>query len=134
MRAVRDIERKIKQKEEEIQKLREKLNRAEAYLEAMQESLRLLQRATKPDSLRPNSMVDKARKILRREGRPMHVSAILRAMGKEVTKDTKSSLSSSLGSYVREDEVFTRPLPNTFGLKEFEDTENEEGLPDGFGQ
>ena len=137
MKAIKDIRRKIAQKEEEAKRLREQLLKAEAYLEAMQESLKLIERtagANGGSGLRPNSMVDKARKALQQAGRPMHVAELLGAIGKEVTKNNRTSLSGSLGFYVRQEEIFTRPAPNTFGLKEFEGVESEEQLPEGFGQ
>jgi len=144
MKAERDIERKIKQKEDEIQQLREQLFRAEAYLEALQESLKLIKRNADSDSyegVRPGSLVDKARRILLHAGKPLYVGDILKGMGKEVTKKTRASLSGSLGSYVRQGFIFTRPAPNTFGLIDFhEDTEENSAenfdtdiLPEGFG-
>ncbi len=137
MKAERDIERKIKQKEEEVRNLREKLIQAEAYLDAMQESLRLIQRTTSDHGsggIRLNSMIDKARKILRREGKAMHVADILQSMGKEASQRNKVSLSGSLGNYVRQKFVFTRPDPNTFGLIEFGEVGvTEDGVPEGFG-
>ena len=136
MKIERDIEKKIRQKEEESQELRGKLLQAEAYLEAMQESLRLIKKtssADNGDTIRPGSMIHKAQLILRQEGKPMHVSALLERMGKEPTKPNRMSLSGSLGSYVRQSTVFTRPAPNTFALIEFEVPEEEE-LPESFGE
>lgn len=135
MKAERDIEKKIKQKEEDVRSLREKLIQAEAYLDALQESLRLIQKTAESaigNGIRPNSMIDKARNILRREGKAMHVGDILRAMGKEVSKSNRVSLSGSLGNYVRQKFVFTRPAPNTFGLIEFGETVQGD-VPVGFG-
>ena len=137
-KAEKDIERKVKQKEEEVLKIREQLIRAEAYLEALQESLRLIQRTSSTSGgfgLRPGSLIDKVRKVLLESGKPMHVGELLQSIGKEVNKKNRSSLSGSLGSYVRQGYIFTRPAPNTFGLKEFNNLENDEELdiPDGFG-
>jgi len=132
MKAERDIEKRIKQKEEEVQRLKEELFKAEAYLEAMQESLRLIKKTSSADGndgIRPGSAVYKARAALRKVGKPLHVESLLRSMGKEVTKKNKVSLSGSLGGYVRQELVFTRPAPNTFGLIEF----GEEEIPEGFG-
>jgi hypothetical protein len=134
MKIERDIEKRIKQKEEEVQRLKQELFKAEAYLEAMQESLRLIKRTSSTDAndgIRPGSSVYKARATLRKAGKPLHVDELLRGMGKEVSKKSKVSLSGSLGSYVRQQLIFTRPAPNTFGLIEF--AEPEEEIPEGFG-
>jgi len=136
MNAEKDIEKKIKAKEDEIQSLKEKLYRAEAYLEALQESLRVIKRISGDNGkgvIRPGSLMDKAQKALRRVGKPLYVEELLRAMGKEVNKKNKVSLSGSLGSYVREEHIFTRPAPNTFGLMEFQDS-REDDVPEGFGR
>ena len=139
MKAERDIERKIRAKEEEAQGLRVRLDRAEAYIEGLKESLRLLHRTVSDNgagTIRPNSQLDKARKVLRAAGEPMHVSDILSKMGFEPTKMKRVSLSGSLGFYVRQNYIFTRPAPNTFGLMEFGDIPDREGnvVPAGFGK
>lgn len=138
MKAAKDIERKIKQKQEENQRLKIEIERNEAYVEGLKDSLRLFQRTAASNgtgAIRPNSQVDKARAVLRAERKPMHVSEILRKSGREPSKKNKLSLSGSLGWYVRHEEVFTRPAPNTFGLLEFTQKQYDEaaGVPDGFG-
>ena len=139
IRAARDIERRIKQKHDEVQQLRESLSKAEAYIEAMSESLRLIRRtesANTENGLRPGSMVYKAREILQKEGRPLYIGEILTRLGKQPTKGNRVSLSGSLGSYVRDNNIFTRPAPNTFGLVEFSekpDVDNAIDIPDDFG-
>lgn len=138
MKAVRDIERKIRQKEEEATRLREELAKAEAYVEAMQESLRLIKKTTSAEEgngIRPGSMIHKAQMILRKVGKPLYVGNLLEQMGREVTKNNRMSLAGSLGTYVRNEQVFTRPAPNTFGLVEFNEpeTEGDDQPPEGFG-
>jgi len=139
MKAEREIQRRISQKQQEIQELRMGLERAQAYVDALQESLKLFQRSASDDgntTLRPNSQIDKARQVLLEASKPLHVSEILKRMGKEVTKNNRISLSGSIGLYVRRREVFTRPAPNTFGLIEFEEVTDvtQTELPDGFGK
>ena len=53
-------------------------------------------------------------------GKPLHISDLLVALGKETDHDNRAALSGSLSAYVRKHEIFTRPAPNTFGLVEFE--------------
>jgi hypothetical protein len=69
--------------------------------------------------IRPNSNVDLTLKILRQEMKPMHINEIMERLGIVPNKRNRSSLSGTLGPYVREEKVFTRPAPNTFGLKEW---------------
>jgi hypothetical protein len=54
-------------------------------------------------------------------------------MRKPIAKNSKTSLSGSLASYVREHKIFTRPAPNTFGLVEFAEVAIKEP-PEGFGE
>jgi len=139
MNAEREIQRKIAQKQQEIQDLNVNLERARSYVEALQESLKLFHKNASDDgaaTLRPNSQIDKARQVLLEARRPLHVSEILKRMGKEATKNNRLSLSGSIGLYVRQHQVFTRPAPNTFGLMEFEDGSDvmQAELPEGFGK
>ena len=94
MRAIKDLKRKIRQKEEEIQGLKEsvlrankELDKAESYLEGLQESLRMIEKdsdAASGDTIRPGSIIDRARKALRDAGKPLYVDDLLRKMEKEV--------------------------------------------------
>jgi hypothetical protein len=68
--------------------------------------------------LRPGSAVSQARDVILTKGKPAHISEILEALGKEATREGRASLTSSLAAYVRREEIFTRPAPNTFGLIE----------------
>ena len=135
MKILKDIEKKIKQKQEEVQRLNEDLLQARAYLEGLQETHRLVKRNSNTESgdmIRPGSMIHQALSLLRQEQKPMHVKDLLVLMGKEPSKSNRLSLSGSLGTYVRDRNVFSRPAPNTFGLLEF-DNLGEEEIPDNFG-
>ena len=136
----RKIEANIKKKEEEIQRLRDELRAAEAYVQALQDTLRQLPKegsGTEGEiTLREGSVVAKTLEVLKKSKKPMYVGDILTALGKEITKETRASLSGSLGAYVRDRKIFTRPKPNVFGLIEWEqpeDLEEIEELPDDFG-
>lgn len=136
MKAEREIEKKIKQKEEDVRLLEKELIQAKAYLDAMRESLKLIGKSSAingVDSVRPGSLVDKARAAIRKAGQPLHVDKILPAIGKDPSKKNKISLSGSLAFYVRQGTIFTRPAPNTFGLVEFEQSQGD-GPPEGFGE
>lgn len=136
MNIQREFEKKIKLKEEEARELEQRLAQTRAQLDAFREALRIVSRSadgTSGDNLRPGSLVDQARKKLLEVGKPLHVDKLLIAIGKENNKNNKTSLAGSLGQYVRQGIIFTKPAPNTFGLKEFEEM-NQDDVPENFGR
>lgn len=56
--------------------------------------------------------------ILSFSGHALHIEELVKAIGKEPTRDNRVSLSGSLNSYVKKCQIFTKPAPNTFGLLE----------------
>ena len=137
MNIARELDKKIEKKQQEIVDLERILGEAKAYLQALQDTRRLLPRdgvATAPAfALRAGSDVAKVRDILQKEGTPIHIDELLRRLGKDVTKKTKMSLSGSLSTYVRDRKIFTKTGPNIFGLVEFESEEGPKAPPDDFG-
>jgi len=138
----RKIEEKLRRKEQEVVTLEEKLKSAKVYIQALRDILKMLgtdgHEESDPESvLRAGSAVDQARSVIIKKGSPVHIDDILAALGKDVTREAKASLTSSLAAYVRRGEIFTRPAPNTFGLVELghEPAEIIGGEPPvGFGQ
>lgn len=135
MGARKKIEIKIKKKEKEIQELRAKINDAKIYIQALNDTLKVIpkdkmENTSSVDKLRAGSSVFKTWQYLEKSGKPMHIDDILTAIGKGTTKKDKTALAGSLGYYVRNKEIFTRPAPNTFGLI---DIVNNEEPPSGFG-
>jgi hypothetical protein len=118
----RKIEERLRKKEEEIRLLEAQIRDARIYMQALQDVLKLLPRGSErsmvPSALRPGSGVAKARECILSKGEPAHVLELLRALGKEPTREARASLSGSLAAYVRKGEIFTRPGPNIFGLIE----------------
>ena len=117
------IEDRLHKKELEILSLEDKIKTAKIYVQALRDILKMLGSEVSDDSdaeatLRSGSAVDQARRVILDRAVPVHIDDILVALGKEVTREAKSSLTSSLAAYVRRDEIFTRPAPNTFGLVE----------------
>lgn len=133
--------REVQQLEEDVQKLTIKIAEAHAYIQALEDTLQQVpgKEDTKDNvrSMRPGSLAYNALMALRREGQALHITALLEAIGKEASKKNRHSLTSSLGLYVRDGEVFTRPAPNTFGLREWgqaeKDDKDESELPEDFG-
>ena len=136
------IQDRLRKKEHEIQTLEEKLRTARTYVHALQDILKMLSKV-EPETaneatLRPGSAVSQARDAIFRSGAPVHITDLLEALGKEATREVRASLTSSLAAYVRRNEIFTRPAPNTFGLIELGHTtafgEEEHVPPQGFGR
>ena len=137
------IEERLKKKQAEIDGLEDKLRAAKVYMAALRDVLRDVDKRQRLDEddgadakLRAGSATAQARDIILGRGAPVHIDDILEAMGKEVTRDAKASLAGSLAAYVRREEIFTRPAPNTYGLVELghtEGPEEEEEPPVGFG-
>ncbi len=114
------FEEKIKKKEQEIAEYESKIREAKAYMQALQDSLKMMPRdaadGSSESTFRPGSSMAKAYDFLKEIGKPMHINDILSGIGKGTTKKERTSLSGALGWYVRRKEFFTRPGPNTFGL------------------
>lgn len=126
MGAIENLQKLYDKKQQEIRQLEIKLREATAYLQALQDSIKVLSREangpageSEEQTLRAGTSLAMARDVLRAVGKPLHVTEILKQMGKPADKKARVSLGSTLASYARDRQVFTRPLPNTFGLLEF---------------
>jgi hypothetical protein len=145
MGARENLQRIADRKYQEIAELERQLEMSRVYLQAIQDSIKALPREVAVHSngedtaveLRPGSALARVKEAIGRNGAPMHIVAILSAIGVENTKNTRVSLVGSLGSYVRKGSVFNRPAPNTFGLVGMDSTRYETGeskLPESFGK
>jgi hypothetical protein len=116
------ITERLLKKEAEIQVLEEKLKAARVYVQALRDILYALNNEALPQAsetvLRPGSSVALAREAILKAGKPVHINDLVIGLGKGFTRESKASLTSSLSAYVRKNEIFTRPSPNTFGLLE----------------
>jgi hypothetical protein len=133
----KEFQKRIEKKQQEIENLKGQIREAEVYLQALQDSVKLLPKEgdddfRSPRTLRPTSKLGKAKEAIKRAGRPLHISELLNAISVENNKRNRLSLSGSLASYVRRNEIFTRPEPNTFGLIELGHISSQEPPP-GFG-
>lgn len=133
-----DFERRITKKQQEIADLELQLRDAKSYLQALQDSLKIIPRDATSNgtslgtNLRPGTALSKARDAIKKSGKPIHINDLLTAIGKPLDKKSKVSLAGSLSNYARKQEIFTKTAPNTFGLREF-DSPTEEELPESFG-
>jgi hypothetical protein len=126
-----ELVKRIEKKRREIADLELKIRSAVVYIQALEDTLKLVPSeevedvaglSASADALRSGSKNDRARQILRAAGEALHVSRILELMGEKVDPDSIAALVGSLGAYVRDKKIFTRPGPNTFGLIEFDDS------------
>jgi hypothetical protein len=127
----KELTKRIKKKESEnldietqITNLQNQLDRNKSYLQGLYDSLGLLPKDEEETGksevqLRANSDLAKSRDALRLAGHPLHIKELLTAIDKPITQSSKVSLSGSISFYVRKKQIFTRPAPNTFGLREF---------------
>jgi len=135
-----ELQKRIDRKRLEIADLEMKTREARVYIQALEDTLKILPRDSQDDSsnqtleLRSGSRVAKARDALKKAGVPLHLTDILKERGDQATPANRTALSSSIGAYVRRGELFTRPAPNTFGLTDFGVAETRKGPPPGFGK
>ncbi|MCH7904231.1 MAG: hypothetical protein IH944_06640 [Armatimonadetes bacterium] len=142
----KQIERLVAKKKKELVSWEERLAsfhaeiaRLKGQIEGQEELLQLLPRdlpRTKDKvTLKPGSVMARAHTYLRGRGSPAHVREIIQGIGDEETPKSVRVVASQLNSYFKEGRYFTRPLPNTFGLREFSLDDQQEqssnGKPDG---
>lgn len=119
------IEKMIENAEAFVTDLRKQIELKESYIQGLKDTLRHLPKSPEKSNgavaLRAGSDIAKAREIIIKDGKPMHIAELVKRLGKELTKQNRASLSSYIGSFVRRGEYFTRPAPNTFGVVEFDE-------------
>lgn len=135
-----NFQKLIAKKQQEVSELELRIREARAYIQALEDSMKLLPRDANVEidhTLRPDSTLAKARDVIRAAGGALPVLEILRGIGKPADKKHRVSLAGTLSSYARNGKVFTKTAPNTFGLLEFGRngaTPSAEGeLPEEFG-
>jgi len=133
------FQRLVDRKQQEIKNLELQIEKARTYIEALQDSMRLLPKdaaAASEATLRPDTALARTRDILRAAGKPLHINELLKALGSPADSKHKLSLGGSLANYVRKGQIFSRPAPNTFGLIEMDgkkEPKAEDEIPEEFG-
>lgn len=138
---IRDnFQKLINKKLEEIEALELQARETRVYVQALQDSMKLLPRdatATPEYTLREGSALSKIRDILRNSAQPMSIGEILKALGKPQDKKHRTSLAGTLSAYSRDGKIFAKTAPNTFGLLEFQNSnlkvDDDANLPEEFG-
>jgi hypothetical protein len=136
-----NLQRLAYRKQQEIQGLRTQIERAEIYLQAIQDSIKALPRepqskgTDEPIELRSGTLLAKARDAIIAAGKPLHINELVVAVGKPLDKKSKLALAGSIAAYVRKRQVFTRPAANTFGVQDGAEAEDSDSppLPEDFG-
>ena len=135
-----NFQKMIDKKQQEIRGLEMQLLEANAYIQALQDSMKLLPRdaGDTPEAehtLREGSALAKTRDLLRHTGTPLPIGEILKLLGKPQDKKHRISLAGTLSGYARKGRIFTKTAPNTFGLVEFgaHEQDAEDELPEEFG-
>jgi len=134
-----NFQKLIDKKQQEIRDLEIQLREANAYIQALQDSMKLLPKdaetAAETHELREGSTLAKTRDLLRHSGKALPIGEILRLLNKPLDKKHRISLAGTLSSYARKGRVFTKTGPNIFGLIEFgaATEESEDELPEEFG-
>jgi hypothetical protein len=121
----KELEKRIEKRRLEIAELKKQVELSEMYLQAMLDTLKIIPKDESSGesilkSPKAGTELAKAYLAIKTAGRPLHITDILKFMEKPLTQQNKTSLTGSLGAYVRRGDTFTRPAPNTFGLKVLE--------------
>ena len=135
-----NLQKLVTKKLEEISALELQAKEAKAYIQGLQDSIKLLPRdgsGAAEYTLREGSALAKTRDALKRAGTPLPIGDILKAIGKPQDKKHRISLAGTLSGYARDGKVFTKTAPNTFGLIEFRIVQRDEDdipeIPEDFG-
>lgn len=137
-----NFQKLIERKQAEIRELEVQIREAQSYLQALQDSAKLLPKeadnngvASSEYSLRPGTSLARVRDIIKEKGAPMHINDILSRLGKTIDTQNRVSLVGTLGSYSRKGRIFSRTAPNTFGLLELGQQEaSANDIPEMFGK
>src|SRR6266511_1863859 len=118
------LESEVEHYEDRIADCRDKISSLDATVQELQSLYTLIPSEADisgpQPAFRQNSEGWLVHELLRDVGKPMYVDEILEKLEREINTDTRGSLAGQLGGYVRKGQVFTRPAPNTFGLREWE--------------
>jgi hypothetical protein len=120
-----ELLKRIEKKQAEIREHDDRIREANAYLQGLQDTLKLIPKDDEfgdqqEVALRHGSNIAKARDALRTNGKPLHITEILKAIGQPTDKKHRLALGGSIAAYARKNAVFNKTAPNTFGLLEFE--------------
>ncbi len=114
------FQKQVEKARAEVAELEQQLMAKRHFLEGLEEALKFIVRSSstvdEQRPLRAGSDLAKCADILSKSGRPLYVGELLKAIGKEDTKENRLGLAGSLSQYVRAGKWFVKTGPNIFGL------------------
>jgi hypothetical protein len=117
---LRRVQEKTKKEQAGINELASAIIDAKGRVAGFDEVLKLFPKDGEDAELRADSQMYRVREVLRKNGRPMNLTEILKELGFEGDEKKRNSLRGSLASYARDGRVFDRGEgTETFGLLEF---------------
>jgi hypothetical protein len=133
-----NLQKLISKKQEEIATLELRITETKAYIQGLQDSMKLLPKDANGSAeyaLREGTTLAKVRDAIKAAGTPLTVTDLLKAVGKSQEKKNRISLAGTLSGYARDGKVFVKTAPNTFGLIESKPAYqmDEEDIPEEFG-
>lgn len=131
--------KRIERKQQEAREFELKIREANAYIQGLQDTLRLLPKDSdelqQEVVLRVGSDLSKAREAILKAKHPLHITDIVKAIGKPNDKRNRLALAGGIARYARKGQIFVKAGPNTFGLAELQQAKNQvlAEPPDDFG-
>lgn len=106
------------EKNAELVRLEAELAAGRAYLRLLEDRIEAAeQRSTEIECSDPVIVI---RRLIREAGRPLYIDDILRGLDRPLNREGREEIRHLLLSWVRREEIFTRPRPGVFGLVELE--------------
>ena len=136
MNTPKKVQNQLKRKTKDLQELESKRLEIDIQISAACGAISALEEVMKhfpkeeidgdpARSLRAGGQVHRIYTILKKHGKPMHITEILEKLGKDTDNKTQQATGSQLNSYVRQGRIFSRDLPNIFGLREWAASTND---------
>lgn len=107
------------EKQAELVRLEAELAAGRAYLRFLRERIEAAEQrcGDEPDCTDPVIVI---RRLILEAGQPLYIDDILRGLDRPLNRDGREEIRQLLLSWVRREEIFTRPRPGVFGLVELE--------------
>lgn len=128
--SIRDIiEKRIQRERQKISDLRIQIERSDAFIQGLQEALKIIPQSADGKSVnsesprtklsfRSNSKTKKASAFLKQVAKPMRVDEILKGIGEPVTAASKASMASGLYRAAKKGGEIQNVSPGFFAVKE----------------
>jgi hypothetical protein len=108
------------EKQAELVRLEAELAAGRAYLRFLTERIEAAEKRCGDGEPECTDPVIVIRRLIREAGQPLYIDDILRGLDRPLNRDGREEIRQLLLSWVRREEIFTRPRPGVFGLVELE--------------